>query len=126
MRDERTGSSLIPHPSSFHPMPFLDYDLPPHLIAQEPCPERDRSRLLVVRRRGGTLEHRQFLDLPDLLAPGDLVVLNDTRVLPARLVGRRERTGGKWEGLYLGTAAGGAWELLAQTRGHPEPGEVIA
>src|SRR5207248_9067306 len=99
--------------------------LPEHLIAQEPCPERDRSRLLVVRRREGTLEHRQFLDLPDLLAPGDLVVLNDTRVLPARLLGRRERTGGKWEGLYLATAADGAWEMLCQLRGRLVEGETI-
>jgi S-adenosylmethionine:tRNA ribosyltransferase-isomerase len=106
-------------------MPFLDYTLPPELIAQEPCPERDRSRLLVVRRREGALEHRHFLDLPDLLAPGDLVVLNDTRVLPARLLGRRERTGGKWEGLYLGTDADGAWELLCQTRGRLQEGEAV-
>src|SRR5215212_2526836 len=98
-------------------MPFLDYDLPPELIAQEPAAERDRSRLLVVRRDGGSLEHREFVDLPDLLAPGDLLVLNDTRVLPARLVGRREATGGKWEALYL-HADGDTWELLAQTRGH--------
>src|SRR5438477_588725 len=83
-------------------MPFLDYDLPPVLIAQEPAAERDGSRLLVARRDDGSLEHRQFLDLPDLLETGDLLVLNDTRVLPARLLGRRERTGGKWEGLYLG------------------------
>src|SRR5207253_2986093 len=106
-------------------MPFLDYDLPPELIAQEPAAERDQSRLLVVRRCDGTLDHRQFLDLPDLLAPGDLLVLNDTRVLPARLIGRRERTGGKWEGLYLGQAADGIWELLCQTRGRLQTGEVI-
>src|SRR5262249_56146224 len=78
-----------------------------------------------ARRRDGTLEPRQFLDLPDLLAPGDLLVLNDTRVLPARLLGRRERTGGKWEGLYLGTAADGAWELLCQTRGRLQEGETV-
>ena len=70
-------------------MLILDYHLPPDLIAQEPCPERDRSRLLVVRRGTSTLDHHHFLDLPELLAPGDLVVLNDTRVLPARLLGRR-------------------------------------
>ncbi len=107
-------------------MPFLDYTLPPELIAQEPCPERDRSRLLVLRRGPGTLEHRQFLDLPDLLDAGDLVVLNDTRVLPARLLGTRERTGGKWEGLYLGTQPDGAWELLCQTRGRLQEGETVA
>jgi S-adenosylmethionine:tRNA ribosyltransferase-isomerase len=97
-------------------MPFLDYELPPDLIAQEPAAERDRSRLLLVRRRDESLGHRQFLDLPDLLDPSDLLVLNDTRVLPARLLGRRERTGGKWEGLYLGERDG-VWELLCQTRG---------
>src|SRR5207253_4540238 len=106
-------------------MPFLDYDLPPELIAQEPAAERDQSRLLVVRRCDGTLDHRPFLDLPDLLAPGDLVVLNDTRVLPARLLGRRERTGGKWEGLYLGADADGAWEMLCQLRGRLVAGESI-
>ncbi len=113
-------------------MPFFDYTLPEHLIAQHPAAERDAARLLVVRRAtarpvGGTprgfpptpppaLEHRTFRDLPDLLAPGDLVVLNDTRVLPARVVGRRESTGGRWEGLFLRTTEAGLWEMLAQTR----------
>jgi S-adenosylmethionine:tRNA ribosyltransferase-isomerase len=105
---------------------LLDFDLPPHLIAQDPAPDRDAARLLVVDRSGGTLAHRHFRDLPDLLAPNDLLVLNDTRVLPARLVGRRECTGGRWEGLFLRQTPGGLWELLAQTRGHPQPGEVIA
>jgi S-adenosylmethionine:tRNA ribosyltransferase-isomerase len=104
---------------------LLDYELPPHLIAQEPAAERDTARLLVVDRATGALGHHQFRDLPELLFPGDLLVLNDTRVLPARLVGRRERTGGKWEGLFLRQTADGLWELLAQTRGHPMPGEVI-
>jgi S-adenosylmethionine:tRNA ribosyltransferase-isomerase len=104
---------------------FLDYDLPPHLIAQEPAADRDAARLLVVDRSTGELAHRHFRDLPDLLSPADLLVLNDTRVLPARLVGRRERTGGKWEGLFLRETADGLWELLAQTRGHPAVGEVI-
>ena len=101
---------------------FFDYTLPEHLIAQEPAARRDESRLLVVRRGTSGLEHRVFRDLPELLAPGDLVVLNDTKVLPARLVGRREKTGGKWEGLFLRADAGGAWVILAQTRGYPQPG----
>ena len=76
---------------------FLDFDLPPELIAQDPAAERDRARLLVLRRASGTLTHQVFRDLPELLAPGDLLVLNDTRVVPARLLGRRANTGGKWE-----------------------------
>lgn len=104
---------------------FFDYELPEHLIAQEPAEHRDESRLLVVRRDTGTLEHRTFRDLPELLRPNDLLVLNDTKVLAARLVGQRLATGGKWEGLYLRTI-GGAWELLAQTRGFAQEGEAFA
>jgi S-adenosylmethionine:tRNA ribosyltransferase-isomerase len=103
----------------------FDFDLPPHLIAQEPHPERDQSRLLVVSRKEATLAHHVFRDLPALLSPGDLLVLNDTRVLPARLLGRRARTGGKWEGLFLRAYPGGAWELMCQTRGRLQEGEVI-
>lgn len=103
----------------------LDYDLPEHLIAQEPCLERDQSRLLVVERGGGVRGHHQFRDLVDFLAAGDLLVLNDTRVLPARLIGRRAQTGGKWEGLFLREPTPGSWELLCQTRGRPIEGEAI-
>lgn len=99
--------------------------MPAQLIAQEPCAERDQSRLLVLRRQGEVLGHQQFRDLPAQLAPGDLLVLNDTRVLPARVVGRRARTEGKWEGLILGVAAEGAWELLCQTRGRLIVGETL-
>jgi S-adenosylmethionine:tRNA ribosyltransferase-isomerase len=102
----------------------LDYHLPEHLIAQHPAARRDESRLLVVRRESAALEHRTFRDLPELLSPGDLLVLNDTKVLPARVVGRREATGGKWEGLFL-AESGGLWEMLAQTRGYPEVGTVF-
>jgi S-adenosylmethionine:tRNA ribosyltransferase-isomerase len=105
---------------------FWDYELPERLIAQEPAAERDAARLLVVHRDLGLIEHRVFRDLPELLDPGDLLVLNDTRVLPARLVGRRERTGGRWEGLFLRQTPEGLWDLLAQTRGKPEIGEAIA
>jgi S-adenosylmethionine:tRNA ribosyltransferase-isomerase len=79
----------------------FDYDLPPGSIAQHPAPRRDRSRLLVLDRGSGRVDHRRFDDLPRLLRPGDLLVLNDTRVLPARLVGRKS-TGGRscssWSG----------------------------
>lgn len=106
-------------------MSFFDYSLPPELIAQTPAAQRDQSRLLVVRRDQQSLSHHQFADLPKLLDPGDLLVLNDTRVLPARLVGRRERTGGKWEGLYLQTTPDGLWEMLCQTRGTLTDGEYV-
>jgi S-adenosylmethionine:tRNA ribosyltransferase-isomerase len=103
----------------------FDYHLPPHLIAQEPCAERDRSRLLVVRRRDGSITHHVFSELPDLLSPEDLVILNDTRVLPARLLGRRASTGGQWQGLFLGQLPDGTWEMMSRTRGRLHPGETI-
>jgi S-adenosylmethionine:tRNA ribosyltransferase-isomerase len=101
---------------------FFDYDLPERLIAQEPAERRDESRLLVAERDTGLLLHRRFRDLPEFLRPGDLLVLNDTKVLPARVVGRREATGGKWEGLFL-READGRWEMMCKTRGHPVSGE---
>lgn len=104
---------------------LFDYELPTHLIAQEPCAARDEARLLVLDRAGATLRHRTFHDLPELLAPGDLLVLNDTKVMPARLVGRRARTGGKWEGLFLRQLPDGLWELLCQTRGRLAPGDTV-
>src|SRR5262245_39154128 len=104
---------------------LFNYDLPPHLIAQQPCAERDQSRLMVLRRATDTVGHHVFAELPDLLSTGDLLVLNDTRVLPARLIGRRERTGGRWEGLFLTQHADGLWELLCQTRGRPAAGETV-
>jgi S-adenosylmethionine:tRNA ribosyltransferase-isomerase len=104
---------------------FFDYDLPPDLIAQEPLGQRDRSRLLVARRESRTLSHHVFAELPDLLEAPDLLVLNDTRVLPARLRGRRQRTGGKWEGLFLRLAEDGTWEMLSKTRGRLYREEVL-
>jgi S-adenosylmethionine:tRNA ribosyltransferase-isomerase len=103
----------------------FDYDLPAHLIAQEPCPERDQARLLVIRRETKTIEHHIFQKLPDLLVPGDLLVLNDTRVVPARLVGRRARTGGRWEGLFLRELPNRDWEILSKSRGKLTSGETI-
>ncbi len=103
----------------------LDYDLPAELIAQHPSDRRDHSRLLHVRRGGPPLGHHLFRDLPDLLRSSDLLVLNDTRVLPARLLGRKAGTGGKWEGLFLKQQAEGTWELLCQTRGRPAVGAEV-
>lgn len=110
------------------PLEWFDYDLPQELIAQEPLPERDQARLLVLDRRTGAWEHRHVYELPDILLPGDLLVLNNTKVIPARLYGVRAKTGGRWEGLFLRRCPDGRWELLAQTRGKPQVGEqfVIA
>ena len=84
----------------------FDFELPDELIAQQPVEPRDASRLLVVRRETGRIEHRAFRDLPELLQRGDVLVRNDTRVVPARLIGRRAATGGKWEGLFLREISG--------------------
>jgi S-adenosylmethionine:tRNA ribosyltransferase-isomerase len=112
-----------------------DYPLPEDLIAQEPLPDRDGSRLLCLCRSTGSIEHRGFRDLPDLLRPGDLLVTNDTQVLSARLVGRRAATGGRWEGLFLSARPAGpggrrtdprsAWEVLTKTGGRPRGGERV-
>jgi S-adenosylmethionine:tRNA ribosyltransferase-isomerase len=91
----------------------FDYDLPPHLIAQHPPAQRGQSRLLVVPRGSGPVAHRQFSDLPDYLQPGDCLILNDTRVIPARLSGRRP-TGGRAEVLLLRPLAEGNWEALVR------------
>ena len=74
---------------------------------------------MVLRVGSGTWEHRTFADLPELLSPGDVLVLNNTRVVPARVFGHREATGGKWEGLFLRALADGSWEMLATTQGPP-------
>jgi S-adenosylmethionine:tRNA ribosyltransferase-isomerase len=103
----------------------FEFELPDELIAQQPVEPRDRSRLMVVDRRRECWEHRTFAELPDLLDPRDVLVRNDTRVVPARLVGRRASTGGKWEGLFLRERPDGTWELLARTRGRPVPGEHV-
>jgi S-adenosylmethionine:tRNA ribosyltransferase-isomerase len=103
----------------------FDFHLPDELIAQHPVEPRDRSRLMVIDRRRGSWEHRVFAELPELLDPRDVLVRNDTRVVPARLVGRRESTGGRWEGLFLRERPGGTWEVMARTRGRPTVGERV-
>jgi len=81
------------------------YDLPEKLIAQQPLPRRDQSRLLHLRRRSGQTAHRRFGDLMELLQPDDLLVLNNTRVVPGRLLGHKE-SGGRVEALILDYAQG--------------------
>ncbi len=101
-----------------------DYALPAELIAQQPLARRDAARMLVLHRDTGVIEHRHVRDLPEYFQAGDLLVSNDTRVRPARLVGRRKQTGGRWEGLVLATDRS-AWKMLAKTRGRVQPGERI-
>jgi len=89
----------------------LDFHLPPELIAQTPSPRRDASKLLHYRRADRSVAHRRFSDLPGLLRPGDLLVFNDARVLPARFM-LRKSTGGRIEGLYLSEVRPGLWNVL--------------
>jgi S-adenosylmethionine:tRNA ribosyltransferase-isomerase len=102
-----------------------DYDLPPTLIAQEPLQRRADARLLVVDRAAQGLAHRHVRDLPELLQPGDCLVVNDTRVVAATLLGRRVSTGGRWQGLFLDSDAQGCWRILCKTRGKQAPGDVV-
>ena len=90
------------------------YDLPQELIAQTPLERRDASRLLVLHRQDGSLEHRHFYDLPEYLRPGDCLVMNDSRVIPARLLGKRVPSGGAAEVLLLTDKGGGVWECLVK------------
>lgn len=117
----------------------FDYPLPPELIAQAPLERRDASRLLHVRRDTGAWAHRAFRELPSLLRRGDLLVLNDSRVIPARLLGKKADTGGRVELLLVrpvaeisaaaalhGEASGVAWTCLGQASKPIRPGAKLA
>jgi S-adenosylmethionine:tRNA ribosyltransferase-isomerase len=93
----------------------FDYNLPPALIAQRPLPQRDASRLLVLHKTNGSIEHRRFTDLPDYLHPGDILVANNSRVIPARLYGRK-RSGGQVEILLLEQIDELRWQALVGGR----------
>ena len=90
----------------------FDYDLPESLIAQTPLKDRDQSRLLVLGRNSGNIEHKHFKDVINYLETGDTLVLNDTRVMPARLFGLKEETGAKVEMLMLTRIENNDWEVL--------------
>ncbi len=112
-------------------MPDLDdisawqYSLPEHLIASRPAARRDDSRLMLVDARTQQISHHGVKDLPELLQPGDRLVFNDTKVLPARLFGFRTSTGGRWEGLFLEALPDMRWRITGQTRGKLQPGESL-
>jgi S-adenosylmethionine:tRNA ribosyltransferase-isomerase len=114
--------------ASDDPLSPFDYVLDPSRVAQQPAAARDGARLLALDRTSGALAHRTILDLPELLAPGDLVVVNATRVLPARLRGRKE-SGGAIEALLLGPlppAPGGGPRFRALIRGRVRVGAKLA
>ena len=102
------------------------YDLPPELIAQTPLDRRDGSRLLTLNKETGETAHMHFFDLPKLLRPGDCLVLNDSRVLPARLLGRREPGGGAAEVLLLIDRGDKVWECLVRPGRKMKPGARLS
>ncbi len=119
-----------------------DYVLPEHLIASRPMANRTDARLLVVDRKSQSIYHRHVRDLPEFLSPKDCLVLNNTKVVPARLRGMRTLTGGMWEGLFLEPASEEEltgegfhfnkyprefqrWHILGTTRGKLQPGEQV-
>ena len=103
----------------------FDYNLPERLIAQTPLEKRDHSRLLVLNKKDGTIEHRHFYDIVDLLNPGDLLVVNDSKVIPARIFGTRAETGGVVEVLLLKALEENVWEVLVKPGKKARPGQVI-
>ncbi|MCK4627930.1 MAG: tRNA preQ1(34) S-adenosylmethionine ribosyltransferase-isomerase QueA [Sedimentisphaerales bacterium] len=102
----------------------LDYDLPSRLIAQQPAVVRTDSRLLVLDRSGGLLEHRRFHDLVEYLRSGDCLVINDTRVIPARFFIRRV-TGGRIEGLFLNVTDNGTWRVMLKNASRLRSNEIV-
>ncbi|MDP9456234.1 MAG: tRNA preQ1(34) S-adenosylmethionine ribosyltransferase-isomerase QueA [Actinobacteria bacterium] len=103
----------------------LDYELPEELIAQKPAVPRDSSRLMLVDTSTGEISHHAFHDLPGFLRPGDALVLNETKVLPARLAARRPG-GGAAELLFLNEIGDGAWEVLARPSRRLKPGMELS
>ena len=103
----------------------FDFDLPDELIAQDPPPERGGSRLLAVPRDGAPLRDARFADLPELLAPGDVLVVNDTRVYPARLLGHRVPSGGAVECLLLESSGADTWLALVHPGQKLKPGARV-
>lgn len=99
------------------------YDLPKELIAQHPAVPRDSSRMLVLGKESGKIEHKVFSDLPSFLEPGDLLVLNNSRVIPARLIGVREDTGSPIEFLLLKQKDLDIWEILVKPGKHAKIGK---
>ena len=92
----------------------FDYELPEELIAQDPLEDRSASRLMVLDRETGEIQHRIFKDITEYLRPGDCLVINDTKVIPARLFGVKKDTGAKIEILLLKRRENDIWETLVR------------
>ena len=103
----------------------FEYFLPPELIAQTPVEPRDHSRLMVLNRQDGAIEHRKFFEIVDYLQEGDVLVFNDSRVIPARLYGRRADSGGGVEILLLRRLEAGVWEALTKRGKRLHPGTKV-
>lgn len=103
----------------------FDYVLPQELIAQTPLENRDHSRLLVLHQEDGALEHKHFYDIVDLLNEGDLLVVNDSKVIPARIFGNRAGTGGLVEVLLLKALEENVWEVLVKPGKKARPGQIL-
>ncbi len=103
----------------------FDYELPKELIAQTPLSKRDESKLLVLDRETGEVEHKKFYDIIDYLNPGDALVINDTKVIPARIIGEKEDTGAVIELLLL-KDLGDTWECLAKPQKRLKEGTIIS
>ena len=104
----------------------FNYDLPEELIAQTPLDKRDTSRMLVLNKNNGEIEHKHFRDIIDYLNPGDALVVNDTKVIPARLIGVKEETGAIIEVLLLKNTIGDTWEALTKPAKRVKEGTIIS
>lgn len=104
---------------------YYDYELPKELIAQHPLANREDARLLTVDRASAQFDHRHIRDLDQLLRRGDCLVVNNTKVVPAKLVGYRTLTRGRWQGLFLESDENNHWRVLCKTRGKAKPGETV-
>jgi len=119
MTDDGTDSGLRLNTDQY------DYELPKELIAQHPLANREDARLMSIERPTGKINHHHIRDLDQLLRAGDCLVLNDTKVIPAKLVGFRTLTRGRWQGLFLEADESGNWRVLCKTRGKAQPGETV-
>ena len=101
------------------------FDLPKDYIAQRPLENREDAKLMVVNRTTNRIDHCHVRNLDEVLAAGDCLVLNDTKVIPAKLAGLRTNTCGRWHGLFLQADDSGNWRVLCKTRGNLKPGETV-